>query len=202
MSTNAAFSNGNVVPGEFQAVNREFSIKQSAHAIHVLSTSLYSRPIEAVIRELSCNALDSHKVAGVTVPFEVSLNSNPNREFTFSVRDFGTGLEPEALERLYTTYFDSTKEQGDGFIGSFGLGSKSPFAYTKKFFINDYYFGIVHKYEAFIDEETHIPVLNKLSEDTSPELANGLEITFEVRYGDMSKFQEAALKVFKFLGIK
>lgn len=192
---------GQIVQKEFKPVNREFAIKQSAHAIHVLSTSLYSRPIEAIVRELSCNALDAHTAAGTTnIPFEVGMDHNKEGYTDFFVRDYGTGMDPADLERLYTTYFDSTKQQGDGFIGSFGLGSKSPFAYTKNFFITDTYFGMVHKYEAKVDEDTHIPSLVKLSEEFTGELANGIEIRFAIYDGKADEFRNAITKVLRWFG--
>ncbi|MDB5716183.1 MAG: hypothetical protein JWO15_3580 [Sphingomonadales bacterium] len=207
--SNVKLVNGQVVAGEFKAVSRDFAIKQSAHAIHVLSTSLYSRPIEAIVRELSCNALDAHMAACTTnVPFEVRLQeemyTNSKGELAygkfFSVRDYGTGMAPEDLERLYTTYFDSTKQQGDGFIGSFGLGSKSPFAYTKKFTIKDHYFGMVYEYVAEVDEDTHIPSLTKTGETPTDELANGIEIKFQITNDKIGEFKDASLKVLRFFG--
>ena len=41
-----------------------FTIRTSAKAFKVLSDNLYSDKITAVIRELSCNAYDSHVQAG------------------------------------------------------------------------------------------------------------------------------------------
>ena len=51
---------------------KEFQIRTTAQAFDILSSGIYSDPIMAVIRELSCNAYDSHVEAGkADVPFEV-----------------------------------------------------------------------------------------------------------------------------------
>ena len=110
----------------------EFKIRNSARAFSILSSGLYSNKIKAIIRELSCNALDSHIASGNTdATFEVHLPSV--LEPWFSVRDFGTGLDGDQVTNIYTTYFESTKTGSNDFIGALGLGSKSPFSYTENF---------------------------------------------------------------------
>ena len=105
----------------------EFKIRNSAKAFKILSDGLYSNKIKAVIRELSCNAVDSHVAANkADTPFEVHLPTV--LEPWFSVRDFGLGLDGDQVENIYTTYFESTKTESNDFIGALGLGSKSPFS--------------------------------------------------------------------------
>ena len=69
----------------------EFRIRNSAKAFNILSSGLYANKIRAIIRELSCNAVDSHVAAGKSdTPFDIHL---PNQlEPHFSIRDYGTGL--------------------------------------------------------------------------------------------------------------
>lgn len=51
-----------------------FKIKTSNVAFDILSSGLYANKIRAVIRELSCNAVDSHIAAGKSnTPFLVRL---------------------------------------------------------------------------------------------------------------------------------
>ena len=110
----------------------EFRIRNSAKAFSILSSGLYANKVRAVIRELSCNAVDSHVAAGrADTPFDVHL---PNAlEPHFSIRDYGTGLSHDQVTQIYTTYFESTKTNSNAFIGALGLGSKSPFSYTDNF---------------------------------------------------------------------
>ena len=75
--------------GSFEESN--YTIEASAKAFSILSDGLYANKIEAVIRELSTNAYDSHVDAGhPDKPFLVHL---PNRfKPVFYIRDYGTGL--------------------------------------------------------------------------------------------------------------
>ena len=117
----------------------QFSISQNAKMYKILSDSLYSDKIMAVIRELSTNAYDAHIAAKNKNSFKVTLPTQTNP--SFKVRDFGTGLSQTDMEELYTTYGASNKNDSNDFVGCLGLGSKSPFAYTKSFSSVSFYNG-------------------------------------------------------------
>jgi hypothetical protein len=69
-----------------------FNIAASGTAFKTLSSGLYNNKIKAVLRELCCNAWDSHVAAGTQhIPFELHLPTS--FEPSFTIRDFGTGLE-------------------------------------------------------------------------------------------------------------
>ncbi|MBU2515922.1 ATP-binding protein, partial [bacterium] len=152
---------------------KTFSIKVCAKAFDIFSSKLYSDIHMAIIRELSANAWDSHCQAGKEkVPFHVHL---PNTlEPFFSIRDFGTGLSHEDVMTLYTTYFESTKTETNDQVGSFGLGSKSPYAYTDNFTVTSFFNGKKTIYSMFKGEEG-FPVVAVLNQ-TETEEDNGLEI--------------------------
>ena len=97
----------------------EFRIRNSAKAFNILSSGLYANKVKAIVRELSCNAVDSHAAAGKhDTPFDVHL---PNQlEPWFAIRDYGTGLSHEQVTNIYTTYFESTKTASNEFIGALG----------------------------------------------------------------------------------
>ena len=104
-----------------------FKIAMSAHAFKVLSSQVYGNPTLATIRELICNAVDAHRKAGkLHVPVQVQAPSRLDPRFI--VKDFGTGLSPEAVVTLYTTYFASDKNDSDELIGGLGIGAKAPFS--------------------------------------------------------------------------
>ena len=174
----------------------EFRIRNSAKAFNILSSGLYANKVKAIIRELSCNAIDSHVAAGnIDTPFDVHL---PNSlEPWFSIRDYGTGLSADQVTNIYTTYFESTKTASNEFIGALGLGSKSPFSYTDNFTVTAIKNGVKGVYTAFINE-AGVPSIAKMMEEQTSEPA-GVEVRFAVedRY-DFGKFRDEARSVYKF----
>ncbi len=173
----------------------EFRIRNSAKAFNILSSGLYANKIRAIIRELSCNAVDSHVAAGKSgTPFDVHL---PNSlEPHFSIRDYGTGLTHDQVTNIYTTYFESTKTNSNEFIGALGLGSKSPFSYTDNFTVTAIKDGRKGIYTAFINEQG-VPSIALMMEEETSEPA-GVEVKFSVndRY-DFDKFRQEARAVYK-----
>jgi hypothetical protein len=175
-----------------------FTIAQTSKMFKILSDSLYSDKVMAVIRELSTNAYDSHISAGNKNPFKVTLPTaaNPN----FIVRDYGTGLSQADMENLYTTYGASNKNDSNDFVGCLGLGSKSPFAYTKSFTTSSYYNGQKYTYIAAIDDNG-VPTLNLFNVCDTDE-PNGLEISFAVKQYDFTEFSQKAIRIFHYFKMK
>ena len=130
------------------ATPSKFKIKASAKAFKILS-GFYSEPILAIPRELGANAWDAHvKAKNTKQMFEVHA---PNTlEPWFTIRDFGTGLSPEDIDQIYTTYFESTKTGENESDGCMGLGSKTPFNYTENFSVISYFEGVKYIYNCFI----------------------------------------------------
>jgi hypothetical protein len=178
----------------------EFRIRNSAKAFNILSSGLYANKIKAIIRELSCNAVDSHAAAGKhSTPFDVHL---PNSfEPWFSIRDYGTGLSHEQVTQIYTTYFESTKTNSNEFIGALGLGSKSPFSYTDNFTVTAIQSGKKGIYSAFINE-AGVPSIAQMMNEETDEPA-GVEVKFSVndRY-DFDKFRQEARAVYKYFKLQ
>lgn len=178
----------------------EFKIRNSAKAFNILSSGLYSNKIRAIIRELSCNAVDSHVAAGKeNVPFDVHL---PNTiEPWFSIRDYGTGLDHDQVCNIYTTYFESTKAESNDFIGALGLGSKSPFSYTDNFTVTAIKDNIKRIYTAFINEHG-VPSIALMTTSNTNE-PNGVEVKFSVNNRlDFQKFIDEAKNVYEYFKLR
>ncbi len=179
-------------------VEQNFRIKPNRKAFAILSSGLYSNKIKAIVRELGTNAADAHISAKNDGPFTVHL---PNSlEPYFSVRDYGTGLSPEDITTIYTTYFESTKTESNDVTGCLGLGSKSPFSYTDNFTVVDYYNGSKHTYSAFIAEEGFPTIVLMNTEETSE--PNGLEVSFAVKPGDFDRFKSEAKEVYQYFATR
>ena len=175
----------------------EFGFKVTPETYAMFAKNIYKNPILALVRELSCNARDAHKVAGQTRPFTIKV---PTRwEPNFEIRDYGTGLSVEQIEKLYTTFFESTKQASDDFIGGLGIGSKSPLAYTDSFTVNSYHNGkeivcIINK------SDVGVPQLNVISVTDTTE-PNGLLINVPViasNSADITAFEQAIQRTFAY----
>ena len=178
----------------------EFRIRNSAKAFNILSSGLYANKIRAVIRELSCNAVDSHVAAGKqSTPFDVHLPTS--LEPTFSIRDYGTGLNHEQVTNIYTTYFESSKTDSNDFIGALGLGSKSPFSYTDNFTVTAIKDGRKGVYTAFINE-AGVPSIALMAEEETTDPA-GVEVKFAVESrNDFYKFADEAQNVYRYFKLR
>jgi hypothetical protein len=177
-----------------------FTIKATAKSFQILSSSLYSNKIRAIIREYSCNAVDSHVAAGkADVPFDVRLPSA--LEPWFAIRDYGVGLSDEEVRTVYSSFFESTKTNSNEFIGALGLGSKSAFAYTNNFTVTAIKDGRKGVYTAFINEKG-VPSIALMTEQETTD-PNGVEIRFSVEDNyDFGKFRNEAASVFTYFKLR
>lgn len=155
----------------------KFKISHSKEMYKLITSNLYTNKHRAILRELCCNAYDSHIKAGTTdVPIEVSILPN-----MVSIRDYGTGLSPEAIEGMYSTIFASDKTNDDTQNGAFGVGSKSPFAYAETFAVESRYNGRTYLYMAeFSSQEPTIVDMHPGGIE-SPDATNGVEIHFSLK---------------------
>lgn len=169
-----------------------FTIKANGKAFKVLIDGLYADKIQSITREIWSNALDAHAMAGCTDrPFEVSFPTafDPS----FRVRDYGVSLTHDQVMHLYTTLFESTKEDTNDQVGKLGLGSKSPFAYTDSFSVTVVLDGQKRFYAAMIGADS-VPTINFMGVEDSDE-ENGVEVAFPVDKRDVDAFARAAKRV-------
>ena len=170
-----------------------YTIQANSKMFDLLSSGLYTKKIEAIIRELSSNAIDAHKAAGFSdTPYQMQLPNSYNN-YTFKIRDFGTGLSYDDVMNLYTTYGMSNKDNSNDFIGGMGLGSKSPFCYVDRFTIVSYFNKMKYVYISSKDEDGN-PQCNYVNKIPTEE-PNGLEITLIAKNGDNSEFISAYNRV-------
>ena len=182
--------------GDTQGEVKQFGMVQSSKAYTILSSGLYKFKIRAFIRELSCNAIDGHIALAlqgkpVHKQFDVELPSELSLQWR--LRDYGIGLSPEGIDALFTTYFASTKEESDDFIGAFGLGSKSPFCYTTTFTVTSWFDGVKTVYSIYMNNgiPACVPVHSCPSDEHT-----GIEIVVPVDQEDISDIQEESRFVY------
>lgn len=190
----------NLVKVEGNVEVQKFGFVFNAHMVKLLSDSLYNDKILAIVRELSTNALDSHRENGnADKPFDVHLPSW--NELYFSIRDYGTGMSEERVDNIYRNYGGSDRNDSNDYTGGMGLGSKTPFCYNTKSFTIDVWYDNVHTcYSAYVGEDG-IPCIAKMSEEPSND-PSGVKISIPVKRYDESNFQLAAEKIYKYFDVK
>lgn len=169
-----------------------YTIDANAGMIKMLMDGLYTNKVRAVIRELFTNAFDAHIAAGMeNFPFDVHLPTatNPN----LIIRDYGISMTHEEIMRLYTTFGASKKGDTNSMVGAFGLGSKSPFAYTSKFTVIARLDQRKRTYWAKI-AENGIPEFT-IIDDVYADEAQGIEIQVPVKAQDFYQFESEAKNV-------
>lgn len=120
---------------------------ESALFFQIMSSQIYQYKIRAVVRELFCNAVDSHIEAGADKPVTVKW---PNKlEPWFSVQDYGTGMSPEFVQQVYRKTLKSTKRSSGEAIGGFGVGKLAPLSYVDQFTLESVYEGVRTTYSIF-----------------------------------------------------
>lgn len=169
-----------------------FSIKTDAKAFKILIDNLYSDKITSIIRELWTNAYDAHKLAGIIeTPFDCALPSS--FEPFFAVRDFGVSMTHKEVMEVYSVVFESTKDKDNLQVGSFGLGSKSPWAYADTFTLECWLDGRKRTYSAYMNSAS-VPQIDLMADEDSDE-PKGVRVSFPVDSMDYIQFKDAAKSV-------
>lgn len=182
----------NALESNLEGKATTFKIAANAKAFRALSSTLYKEQIWSILRELACNAQDAHIQAGHQKQILIKIPNPVNREFY--VQDYGPGLSPDGIRDLYTTYFSSSKDQSNDQTGAFGLGSKSPFAYTDQFTVVSAHDGVEVTYLAYLqDGEPSIMEVSRRPVD--PEWPSGIRVGFPVKNQDFATFEKEAARL-------
>jgi hypothetical protein len=177
----------------------QFRMLVNEKSFSIIISGIYSRKIEAIVREYSCNCIDSHKMAGHNKPFDIHLPTY--NKPTFYVQDYGVGLDEEDIITVFTVAFASTKDNSNNTTGMLGIGGMSGFCYnTKSFTVTSCKNGKKYIYHCFIGDGG-VPSYTKLLEEDTTE-QNGVKVEMPVSSGDFYAFEEAAEKVCQWLEIK
>ncbi len=155
----------------------DFGISNSAEFFNILSSTLYKDQILAVVRETLCNEWDAHIEAGIThIPVEVTLDAEK-----FIIRDFGKGIHKDDMGLIYGTYGNSTKKNDGLQTGGFGLGCKSPFAYTDHFEVVSFHDGVKTIYNLSKSSAAAMGKPGIVPIASFPTTESGLQVTIRIK---------------------
>lgn len=110
------------VIGEIQNNRVGIDVNNINFITSLLTSNLYSLPIESFLRETIANAWDSQVEANNTnTPILVRITKiEDTDDVTISIRDYGTGLSPQRFNEIYKNIGSSTKRDSNNYIGALG----------------------------------------------------------------------------------
>ncbi len=182
---------------------KAFGIGNAGLVMSILRSKMYSNPIRVVCQEIISNARDAHReVDKHDVPVEVMLPTSGSP--FFKVQDFGPGISPERINDIYIMYGNSTKRGDNEQTGGWGLGAKTPWAYTNSFKIETIVYDDKHGcrvkrwYRAFLDNSEN--GLLELSNEETTEEEIGTKISVPVKSMDFGRFFTWTMESVKYWG--
>jgi hypothetical protein len=180
-----------------------FSIGNVGRIMTILRNTMYSNPIQSIIREISCNARDAHREIGTPDrPIKITL---PTRiKPIFSIKDYGPGISPQRMADVFIRYGKSTKNEDNIQTGGFGLGAKTPFAYRDQFNIititKEESSNVKRIYTAYIDESEEGKI--RLVMECNSDEETGTEIEIHVELKDINTFIEQTCHSLQYFKVK
>lgn len=140
----------------------------------ILTTNLYSNPLESFLRETISNGEDSQKEAKIDDPLLLIINRDGDLHFRLTIRDFGTGISEEKFDKIYRKIGTSTKRDSNEYIGHFGIGKFASLAVADVVNIVSYYNNV--RYDYLMHKNGEGINIDKIS-STAGQYRNGLEVS-------------------------
>ena len=131
-----------------------FAIGDTTKLMQILS-DMYEDRLLALVRETTTNMVDSHQQYRARhgnlpdTPPRIICPTSMNPQMVFI--DNGVSMDHEAFLTVFTQFGTSTKDQDNEVNGGWGLGAKSPFAYTDSFSVSCRLNGRVRHYLLYKD---------------------------------------------------
>ncbi len=152
----------------------------------LLRTKIYSDVIGSICREIASNSRDANREVGNKNPIEISIEVLNSTTYVI-FKDNGPGISTDRMENVFCKYIASSKRTDSNQTGGFGLGAKTPFAYTDKFNVITNVNGKKYSYICALDNDNGSI---KLIKEEKTKDANGTEIQIPIKnYEDIQNFE-------------
>lgn len=125
-------------------VKMSLNVENTASLMSILS-KMYVNPEYAVVREYIANAMDA--ITGVENG-KVTVKFPTQESKGFAVKDSGTGMSRDKLSDMFSVFGLSESVYDDEKTGGFGIGSKSAFAITDKYYVESVFNGKLNRLKA------------------------------------------------------
>ncbi len=164
--------------------NKDFGHKKFAFRIdekHQMKAiwaliNLYQHKVQTPVQEIMSNARDAHREVGKPDhTFKVEVTDTQ-----FIVRDYGSGINPDKAQNIFCSIGESTKTGDNNQTGGFGIGAKSPLAYTSQFEVISYVDGT--RYHYMIAKNGEALDMNLISQEET-KVVNGTKVIVPIKKG-------------------
>jgi hypothetical protein len=187
----------------------EFSIGDPWLIIEYLTKNVYSDVIRVIVQEIMSNSRDAHREIGQTRRVRVVL---PNKlDSCIHFRDFGPGMDYDRMHKVFKNYGNSTKRSSNTQTGGFGIGGKTPWAYTDVFTIRSTAWEdgklLRREYSAIKAADRKLklmdmgePLVINMDDPAIPDddKHSGVIVSMNVQSGDWDKFTTKVIDITKF----
>jgi len=186
-----------------RSTTRSFGVSDDPILMSMLSTGFYQNPLRTMIQEVMFNAWDAHRIGNCQHrPIDIYVNDTSG----LIIRDYGPGIEPgendDNMHEIYCMYGGSTKRNQKNQTGGFGLGSKSPFAYTESFTVTSHFGGTKNMYLISRVSDTNGGKPGMTSLIRVPTTETGLMVTVPIKAGHLERAYEYIKDILFLSGIK
>lgn len=181
--------------GENLSYNFSIDEKNMGFIFEILRKKMYKDPIGSICREVATNARDANREsrrARKPITIEISSNVYFEGNKTISFIDEGPGISPNRMKEIFVNFGASTKRTTNKYHGAYGLGAKTPFAYTDNFLIETRVDGTEYIYIAAVEEQKKggIHLISKKETDKN----NGTTITIPINHANINEFESGIIK--------
>lgn len=181
--TNQIQSSGNIK-------EKSFGIRKSDMGVvlGILRSRMYSNPIRVICQEICANARDANREVGKEIPIYITIQTNIfNKDVSdLIISDNGPGIPPDLMEEIFINYGASTKRDSNRYTGGFGLGCKTPFAYTDTFSVVTKVDGTKYTYQAVVEHNSTGKIYLMHKQETVEN--NGTSIVIPINKNDEGIF--------------